>query len=135
MRQELHHHADRSTEVDLDFFGDRLEIVAEGLQVDFAHHAGIVDEHVQPRKLGHDSAMKFDHCARVAHVTLKRVQTGEFLARGGEGGGVASRHDDGVLAFQQFGRELQADAARAASDEDRISAEFHGFSPGSSAAT
>ena len=126
VRQKLHYHPDRPVQVDVHSLGNVLRVGTEGMQIDLAHNASIVDEYVEPRKLRNDSPVQARDGSGITNIALNRLQSGNFVARGVERGKGATCDDDGVLSFDELRRKLQAGATRTICDQDCSVMQFQG---------
>src|SRR5258707_14153864 len=73
MRQELLHHANRAAQIDFNLSSDVFEASSFVVNIDLTHDAGVVDQHVELRKLFGDLFVKSADRFRIGNVTSKGV--------------------------------------------------------------
>ena len=95
------------------------------VEVEVAHDAGVVDQHVESRKLAQHPRVERSDGPWVGDVALEDVEIRERPPRLVELAPLTPGHRYGVATLDQPARKLQADAAGAASDQDRPTLQFH----------
>jgi hypothetical protein len=66
------------------------------IQVDLAHDAGIVDEHVKLGEFSGDLFKQNGYRPGIADIALKRMHPRQFRLRGVQPGWVSTRNDDDI---------------------------------------
>src|SRR5258706_4163872 len=125
MRQELLHHANRPAQIDFNLSSDVFEASSFVVNIDLTHDAGVVDQHVEFRKLFGDLVVKSGDRYRIGNVASKGVNVWEGRSRTVQLSLIAARDKNRVTKRRELFGEFITDAAGTAGDQNRIAREFH----------
>src|SRR5216684_9102053 len=129
MRQKLFHHANRPAQIDFNLSSEVFEASGFVVKIDLTHDAGIVDQHVELRKLSGDRFVKSGDRFRIGDVAPKGVNFRKGRFRTVHPGLIAARDENRVTKRRELSGELVTDAAGATGDQNRIAREFHNYRP------
>src|SRR5229473_935470 len=109
MRQELFHHANRPAQIDFNLSSEVFEASSFVVKIDLTHDAGVVDQHVELRKLSGDLSVKSGDRFRIGNVASKGVDLWKGRLRTVHPGLIAARDENRVPERRESLGELVTD--------------------------
>src|SRR6266436_4447735 len=129
MRQELFHHANRPAQIDFNLSSEVFEASSFVVKIDLTHDAGVVDQHIELRKLFGDLFVKTGDRFRIGNVALKSVNCWKSRFRAVQLSLIAARDKNRVTKRRELLGEFVTDTAGTTGDQNRIAREFHNEIP------
>ena len=100
------------------------------MKIDRAHRPGVVDDDVELGEVARERRVQGFDFLHLAHIAAEGLEAGVLLLHLGKLLRIATGDDDHVAKLLQLPRQLQANTARAAGDEDRVAFHVHDCSFG-----
>src|SRR5258705_10451323 len=120
MRQELFHHANGPAQIDFNLSSDVFEASSFVVNIDLTHDAGVVDQHVELRKLFGDLFVKSADRFRIGNVTSKGVNLWKGRFRTVYLRLIAARDKNRVPKCRELFGAFVTDAPATAVDQNRM---------------